>query len=150
MGGGGVHLVVDISNTPGNPLYANEPTGADSQHWTMVPDPMGSGYFFFQSQWKNAMGQNVVIDIQGGSNAAGTPLDAFPQKSENYNNQLWLPVANASTPNYVFIQSWLKDPGGLPLVVDIENNSTSAGTPLDAYAMKSSNNNNQLWQLVSM
>ena len=144
---GGVPLVIDISNKSGNYLYANQPTGDDSQWWTMIADGT-SGYFFIQSKWKDSKGNNVVIDIHGDVNTPGTPLDAYPQKSKDYDNQLWKPVADVTSPGYSFFQSKLTDDKGIPLVIDIKDSANSLGTPIDAYPQKSKNYQNQLWTLA--
>lgn len=147
MDKGGVPLVIDISNKSGNYLYANQPTGDDSQWWTIIPDGT-SGYSFIQSKWKNSEGNLVVIDIHGNVNTPGTPLDAYPQKSKDYDNQLWMPVADVTLPGYSFFQSKLTDEGGIPLVIDIRGSSNSLGTGIDAWPQKSKNYENQLWMLA--
>jgi hypothetical protein len=148
---GGVPLVIDISNKSGNYLYVNQPTGDDSQWWTMIPDG-SSGYYFIQSKWKNSDGKNVVIDIHGASTNMpipnGTLLDAYPQKSKDYDNQLWKPVAELTSPGYSFYQSKLTDEAGNPVVIDIQGGVNALKTPIDAWPQKSSNYQNQLWTLA--
>jgi hypothetical protein len=146
---GGVPLLIDIAvdqpdGAGGYYLYTNQPTGSDTQLWTIVDGP--SPYVFIQSQWKDPSGNQVVIDIHQGSNRPGTRLDGYPQKSTGYDNQLWVPFEDV-TSGYVFYQSKLSDPAGSVLVIDIEGNSTALKTPLDAYPQKSTNYQNQLWQL---
>lgn len=147
---GGVPLLIDIGvNEPdgagGYYLYTNQPTGSETQWWTFVDD--SSGYVFIQSQWEDANGNHVVIDIHGGSNNPGTRLDGYPKKSANYDNQLWKPVLDVSS-GYVFYQSKLTDPEGMVLVIDVQGNSTALKTPLDAFTQKSTKYENQLWQLA--
>ncbi len=108
-----------------------------------------SGYFFIQSKWKDSKGNNVVIDIHGDVNTPGTPLDAYPQKSKNYDNQLWKPVADVTSPGYSFFQSKLTDEKGIPLVIDIKDSAEQPGhAGIDAYPQKSKNYQNQLWTLA--
>lgn len=147
---GNVPLVIDIATDQpdgagGFYLYTNQPTGADTQLWTIVDGP--SGYVFIQSKWKDPSGNHVVIDIHGGNNEPKTRLDGFPQKSSNNDNQLWTPVTDI-TSGYAFYQSKLKDPSGAVLVIDIQGASTALKTPLDAYTQKSTDYDNQLWQLA--
>jgi len=141
---GGIPLVIDISNKSGNYLYANQPTGDDSQWWTIIHDRT-SGYCFIQSKWKNSKGENVVIDIHGASNTPGALLDVYPQKSKDYDNQLWKAVADVTTPGYSFFQSKLTDSEGVPLVIDIQRASSNLGTPIDAWPQKSKDYQNQIW-----
>lgn len=150
---GGIPVVLDISNESGNYLYANQPTGADSQLWTIIPDG-SSGYSFIESKWKNSAGQKVVIDIHGDSTNSsikdGTLLDAYPRKSKDYDNQLWMPVADVTEPGYSFFQSKLTDADGNHVVIDIQGGlaTVKIPTPIDAWKQKSTNYNNQLWTLA--
>jgi uncharacterized iron-regulated membrane protein len=53
---GGIPLVIDIAvdqpdGSGGYYLYTNQPTGDETQWWTIVDGP--SGYVFIQSQWKD-------------------------------------------------------------------------------------------------
>lgn len=149
---GGLNLVIDFkggsaSPAPGTLLVTNQPTGSESQLWTIVPDG-ASGYSFIQSKVKDPKGNHLVIDIEGNVNTPDAPLDGFTRKSKGYDNQLWKFVAEALVPGYSFIESKLKDPKGNPLVIDIKGASNKLGTPLDAYTQKSTGYDNQLWQLV--
>jgi hypothetical protein len=80
--------------------------------------------------------------------AKGTLLDAFPQKPKDYDNQLWMPVAEVTLPGYVFYQSKLTDEAGNPLVIDIQGGINSPGTPIDAWPRNPTGYNNQLWTLA--
>jgi hypothetical protein len=149
---GGLNLVIDFKGGSASPasgtlLVTNQPTGADSQLWTIVPDG-ASGYSFIQSKVKDPKGKHLVIDIDGGVNTPGTLLDGFPRKSSGYDNQLWKFVAEVLVPGYSFIESKLKNPKGKHLVIDIKGGSNTLGTKLDAYTKKSTGYDNQLWQLV--
>jgi len=122
--------------------YPQKSSGADNQLWEFVPDPQGSGYYFIKSKLNGN-----VIDIQGGTTAAGlvdgTPLDAFTQKTSGTQNQLWQFVKDPAGSGYFFIMSQLNGN-----VIDIKGASTTAGTALDSFPMKSSGTDNQLWQVV--
>ena len=84
-----------------------------------------------------------VIDVQGASKNAGAPLDAWPQKSSDNDNQQWEFVPDPDGSGYFFIKSSLDGN-----VIDIQENSDAAGALLDAFPQKSSNNRNQLWSFV--
>jgi hypothetical protein len=145
---GGIPLIIDIqggSNKPGTPLDAYPPTGGENQWWELVLDTP-SGYYFLQSQMKDPEGTPLVIDIQGAVNKPGTPLDAYPKKSKEYDNQLWKFVEGPA--GWYFIESKLKNAEGIPLVIDIQAASDKPGALLDAYTQKSTDNDNQLWQLA--
>jgi hypothetical protein len=116
-------------------------TGNLNQLWSLVPDPLGSGYFYIQS----ALSQNV-IDILGASTEPGTRLDAWPMKATGNQNQLWNFVADPAGSGYVFIQSLLGGSNGG--VIDILGASTEPGTGLDVWPMKAADYDNQLWQIV--
>jgi len=144
--------VIDIeggSTTPkvGTNLdaFTKKSSNNTNQQWEFTPASGNPGYFFI----KSVLG-NYVIDIEGGGTApkAGTLLDVFTQKSSNNGNQLWTSVAGpAAHPGFFFIKSALGN-----YVIDIAGGGTApkAGTALDAFTQKSSNNGNQLWQLVSV
>lgn len=66
------------------------PWEADNQLWQFVEDPAGSGYCFIMSRLNGN-----VIDIQGASKALATPLDAYPMKAQNTDNQLWKVVGGS-------------------------------------------------------
>ncbi len=92
-----------------------------------------------------------MIDIHGASDmpvAKGTLIDAYPQKSKDYDNQLWMPVADVTLPGYSFFQSKLTDEEGAPLVIDIQGSLNNLGTPIDAWPQKSKGYQNQLWTLA--
>jgi hypothetical protein len=82
-------------------VYPQQNPGKSNQLWAFNPDPAGSGYFFIRS-----MLNGNVIDIEGASTKAGTLLDAFPQKTNGADNQLWKVVDGAfPAPVYTSI-SW--------------------------------------------
>jgi hypothetical protein len=91
-----------------------------------------------------------VIDIRAASAKAGALLDAFPAKTghgENSANQQWQFVPDPKGSGYYFIQNPLTGNA-----IDLQGASTTDGTLLDAYPMKTASNqdpSNQLWQLVS-
>ena len=135
--------VIDISGnntTPGTLLdaYPQKTTGNANQLWEFVPDPAGSGYYFIKSQLDGS-----VIDIQGNSLAPATALDAWPQKASGNANQLWEFVPDPAGSGYSFIVSKLNG-----FVIDVSGGSTAAGAPLDAYPLKVSGTDNQLWKVV--
>ena len=92
--------VIDIAGgsiTPGTPLVSNPQKSSDafSQLWQFFEDPAGSGYCFIMSAY-----YGYVIDVQGGSKAPGTALDAYPQKPTGTDNQLWR-IVGGSFPSTV-------------------------------------------------
>jgi hypothetical protein len=135
--------VIDIqgaSTTSGALLdaYPQKTTGTSNQLWEFVADPAGSGYFFIKSQL-----DGTVIDIKGASMTAGTDLDAYPQKTSGTDNQLWEFLKDPAGSGYFFIVSKLNG-----YVIDIVGASTKAGALLDAYPLKTSGTDNQLWSVV--
>jgi hypothetical protein len=141
--------VIDIlggSSAAATPLDAyprNTPFGSPDQLWNLVPDPLGTGYFFIQSVMNG-----FVIDVLGNSPAPGTPLDAYPVKTSGTQNQLWNFVPDPAGTPFYFIQSLVGGTGGN--VIDILGASTEPAARLDAYSMKTSNYDNQLWQLQAV
>jgi hypothetical protein len=85
-----------------------------------------------------------VIDVVGASKEAGAGLDAYPQKSNGTDNQLWEFVPDPKGSPYYFIKNKLSGN-----VIDIESASTKAGSLLDAWPQKSSGTDNQLWEFVA-
>ena len=97
-----------------------------------------------------------VIDIENNSTSPGALLDAYTAKSGT------VPVLNPGDPppKLAANQTWevLPDPAGSQHkiiknpgtgnCIDIQNNSTSPGVRLDAYPVKSKDNQNQLWDLL--
>jgi hypothetical protein len=142
--GGHVIDIKGASSSTGALLdAATETSGADNQLWEFVLDPAGSGYFFIKSKLAGH-----VIDIQNGNTLAGLadgiPLDAAVQKNDVQNqNQLWQFVEDPAGSGYCFIMSQVNGD-----VIDIKGASSAAGTALDAFPMKSSGTDNQLWQVV--
>ncbi|MGA7340434.1 MAG: RICIN domain-containing protein [Terracidiphilus sp.] len=135
--------VIDIqgaSTTSGALLdaYPQKSSGTDNQMWEFVADPAGSGYFFIKSQL-----DGNVIDIQEASMKPGALLDAYPQKSSGTDNQLWQFVKDPAGSGYFFIVSKLNG-----YAIDIQGASTKAGASLDAYPLKASGADNQLWEVV--
>ncbi len=118
--------------------YPQKTTGTNNQMWEFVPDPAGSGYFFIKSQLNGN-----VIDISGGSTAAGALLDAYPQKSSGTENQLWQFFEDPAGSGYFFIMSKMNGN-----VIDIQGGSTKSGALLDSYPLKTSGTDNQLWMVV--
>src|ERR1700689_626688 len=171
--GGG--LVIDIKgakNEAGTPLQiwsgkffggATPPTSeqeanAANQIWSFVP--VGSS-FFIQSK----LNSDLVIDVTGAKDAAGTPLQVWSKKPtgttqeiESAKNQLWSLVQvrypqppggiNLTEPGY-FIQSALNS----DLVIDVKGATDDPGTSLQLWSKKPTstvedldNAKNQLWQ----
>jgi hypothetical protein len=113
----------------------------------------------------------LVINVKGitaknaGDVKDGTGLDAYTPDSGWNESQLWTVALNpASTPNvttasppqpqddFIFIESYLTDDHGKPLVMDIQGwqpgQKLVAGKALlDAFHQKSANTQNQLWAL---
>jgi hypothetical protein len=118
--------------------YPQKTTGTSNQLWEFVPDPAGSGYYFI----KSALDGNV-IDIKGASTSAGALLDAYPQKASGTENQLWEFYKDPGGSGYCFIVSKMNGN-----VIDIQGASTAPGALLDAYPLKTSGTENQLWTVV--
>ena len=119
--------------------YPQKTTGTDNQLWEFVSDPARSGYSFIKSKL-----DGNVIDIQGASTKAAAPLDAYPQKTTGTDNQLWDFVVDPAGSGCCFINSKLMNGD----VIDILGASTSSGAGLDAYPLKATGYDNQLWTAV--
>src|ERR1035438_54619 len=126
--------VIDIqaASTAAGPLldaYPQKSSGNNNQLWEFVPDSLNSGYYFIKSKL-----DGNVVDIQGASLNDGAGLDAYPQKSgaSQTLNQLWQFVQDPAGSGYFFIMSKLNGN-----VIDVRGASTTAGTLLNAYPMKS-------------
>jgi hypothetical protein len=135
--------VIDIRGASTNAAagldaYPQKTSGTDNQLWEFVPDPAGSGYYFIKSKL-----DGNVIDIKGASMNAATTLDAYPQKTSGTDNQLWEFVPDPAGSGCCFIVSKLNGN-----VIDILRGSTTAGAGLDAYPLKVSGYENQLWSVV--
>ena len=135
--------VIDIDGASGLDAFTPKSTDNDNQLWAFVPDPAGSGYYYIVSKLNGN-----VIDIEGASRAAGALLDAFPRNVaadglSGSENQLWYFVLDPSGTGDCFIVSALNGN-----VIDIQGGSASAGTPLDAFPVKLTGFNNQLWTVV--
>jgi hypothetical protein len=159
-------LTIDIQDAKAEattPLIVWNENGQDNQMWECVKDP-SSGYYFIQSKKTDIAGNNLVIDIKGGSKAAGkgAALEIFTKKSppEDYDNQLWTfvdsGVSNPFGANYCYIQSKLKDPTtGQVLVIDIKGGypgPAPAPTPaprLDLWTQHTKKPDNQIWMTLS-
>jgi hypothetical protein len=136
--------VIDIREASTKPgaLLGNYPqksaSQSDNQLWEFIPDPSGSGYYFIKSKLSGN-----VIDILGADPDANAVLDAYPQKTDNLDNQLWgfYPAANA--PGYYFIKSALNGNA-----IDIRGSNKVAGALLDSFPQKSEDTDNQLWMPV--
>jgi len=113
--------------------------GNDNQLWHFLPDPSGSGYFYIVSKLNGN-----VIDVQGASKAPRTPLDAYPKKDgADADNQLWYFVSDPEGSGFCFIVNKLSGN-----VIDIQDASTASAAPLDAYPVKFTGYDNQLWKVV--
>jgi hypothetical protein len=137
---GNVIDIQDASTKSGALLnaFSQKTSENDNQLWEFVPDAAGSGYYFIKSKLSGN-----VIDIEGASAKPGTPLDAFLQKATGNDNQLWEFVPDPAGSGYHFIRSKLAGN-----VIDIEGASAKPGARLDAFPVKTSGNENQLWQAV--
>ena len=135
--------VIDIQGAStksgtGLDAYPQKTTGTDNQLWEFVADPGGSGYYFIKSKL-----DGNVIDIESASTQAGALLDAYPQKTTGTDNQLWEFVPDPAGSGYSFIVSKMNGN-----VIDIQGASKTAGALLDAYPLKVTGYDNQLWQVV--
>jgi hypothetical protein len=96
------------------------------------------GYF-----WGAANDNEWVIDIKGASPASGAALDAFPQKPDCNDNQLWASVqssvlnpSGSGDTYYYFLQSKLNP----------DNVITANGNAVEATKKKSPDSKEQLWE----
>lgn len=119
------NLYIDIlgnKNVAGTLLDIYPKSGcAYNQLWNLVPSSTKS-YYFIQSLLVTEAGENLVIDVQGNQNVAGTPLDVYPRKTPDAANQLWeivVPQTPDSASNLWYIQSKLVTAKGENLVIDI-------------------------------
>jgi hypothetical protein len=120
--------------------WPQKQSGHDNQLWNIVQDPAGSDYFFLQSRLNGN-----VIDILGASNQNGTLLDAWPQKQNGTDNQLWKFLPDPGGSGFFLIQSKLNGN-----VIDILGGSSANGARLDAWPQKQSGTVNQLWKIVPL
>lgn len=137
--------VVDIANAStkqgaGLDAVTKKTTDNDSQLWTFVPDPVGSGYYYIVSKL-----DGDVIDIEDASTKSNTLLDAYPRKVaadgfSGSDNQLWYFVADPAAPQTSRIVSKLNGN-----VVDVQGASTASGALLDSYPVKITGAQNQQW-----
>jgi hypothetical protein len=118
--------------------FPTKTTGNDNQQWEFIPDPAGSGYYFIKSKLSGN-----VIDVQENSTMPGALLDAFNQKTTANDNQLWRFIQDPAGSGYCFIQSKLSGN-----VIDIVGQSKNSGAGLDAFPIKTTGNDNQLWEAV--
>jgi len=81
-----------------------------------------------------------VIDIVQASKAVGALLDAYPLKDKDDDNQLWEFVADPAKTGFYFIKSKLSGN-----CIDIQNNSSDSGAPLDVFPQQNPGRRNQLW-----
>jgi hypothetical protein len=126
--------VIDISTDSTSSLVVNpEKTGTDSQLWNFEPDPAGSGCYYIVNKG------GKVIDIEEASTKAGASLDAH-EKKDGANNQLWYFVTDPGGSGDCFIVSKLNGN-----VIDIQE---TTGPALDAFPVKFTGYNNQLWSVV--
>ena len=145
----GTNLVIDVpggSTKKGTLLdiYTRKKSNDKNQLWSFLKGPAGKpGSFFIKSQLGN-----LVIDVQGAKNMAGTPLDSYSKKTSNNKNQLWNFVPGSSLNSFhFFLQSLL---GTSELFIDVSGGKAKSGTPLIVSKKKSGKNDKQqLWTLVA-
>ncbi|HYM04027.1 MAG TPA: RICIN domain-containing protein [Stellaceae bacterium] len=141
---GNVIDILGASPAEAAPLdaYPRNSPDTNNQLWEFVADPGGSGYFFIKSKMNG-----YVVDISGASMSSGATLDAFPQKpagkTQQNDNQLWLFLQDPKNANDCFIVSRLNGN-----VIDIKGANTAPAATLDAFPLKPSGFNNQLWSVV--
>jgi len=142
---GGVIDIEGASTKQGLDVSTPKSTDNDSQFWALVPDPAGSGCYYIVSKLNGN-----VIDIEGASTASGALLNAFPRKlaADGFSgseNELWYFVSDPDPggSGYCFIVSKLNGN-----VIDIQGGSNAPGTLLDAYPVKLTEYENQLWTVV--
>jgi hypothetical protein len=145
-------LVIDVrgaSTQPGTAIQAftRNPGSSDNQLWTFVPGPAGQGYNSIQSKLSSP-GNALVINVQGGSTAPGTPLILYPAPTGGATpNELWIPTLEPPSPNgsYFFLRSKLAAAN----VMDVRGASTQPGTPVQLFTQNPPGyDDDQLWQLV--
>ena len=102
-----------------------------------------SNYYFITSKLNG-----YVLDIEGNNTAPATPIINYPRKSTGTDNQLWLreptgPKDPSGGQSQYFIKSKLNN-----YVLDITGNSPTPRTQIISYPQKTSNTNNQVWQII--
>jgi len=142
--------VIDIRKsdfTPGTPLDAwprkTKKHDWNNQLWTFVQVPLVEGAFFLQNPTSG-----LVIDIHHSDYTPGTRLvaGALTNSSPEYwNNQTWY-FSKSELENHYYIVN-----GESGLVIDIENGSSTPGTPLVANTQntKFPDNKSQTWSFVN-
>jgi hypothetical protein len=108
-------------------------SGTDDQLWNFAPDPAGSGYYSIVNKNGDA------IEIPGASQTAGVLLGVAKKTAAD--DQLWCFVADPGDSGEFFIVSKLNGN-----VIDIQGNASAAA--LDAFPVKPTGNNNQLWSVA--
>jgi hypothetical protein len=146
-------LVIDVRGASAQPgtviqAFTRNPGSSDNQLWTFVPGPAGPGYSSIESKLSTA-GNALVISIQGGSTAPGTPLVLSQAPAANATpSELWIPTIEPPSPNgtYFLLRSKLAAAN----VIDVRGAFTQPGTPVQLYTQNPpSYDDDQLWQLVS-
>ena len=145
-------LVIDVrgaSTQPGTVIqaFSRNPGSSHNQLWTFVPGPAGPGYSSLQSKLSTP-GNLLVINVQGGSTAPGTPLVLNQAPAAGATpDELWMPTLEPPSPNgaYFFLRSKLAAAN----VVDVRGASTQPGAPVQLFTQNPpSYDDDQLWQLV--
>jgi len=132
--GGHVIDIVGASKSSGAKLdaYPQKASDNDNQLWEFVPDPSGSGYFAIKSKLSGDL-----IEVPGDWASPGVDLDVISLPSIG-TGQLWEFYEDPAGSGYCFIVSKL-----CGYVIDVQGNSL-----LDLYPPKSSDYDNQLWEVV--
>jgi hypothetical protein len=139
--------VIDIqgnSTAAGAALDAYTATNGDNQQWEFEADPSGSGFYYITSKLSgNVIEVGSANPTQGP--VAGIPLDAGVKATSGNQKQrqLWQFVEDPAGSGYCFIMNQ-----GSGQVINIKGASTTPGALLQNYPMKSSDTDNELWEVV--
>ena len=128
--------VIEVASGSGMGLSANaQKAGDDDQLWNFVLDPAGSGYYYIVSKSNGKRDR----DLRELLKTAGVLLGVA--KKTAVDDQLWCFVSDPGKSGDCFIVSKLNGN-----VIDIQGNATAGA--LDAFPVKPTGNNNQLWSVV--
>jgi hypothetical protein len=118
--------------------FNNEPPFAPNQSWEIVADPAGSTHWIIKNP-----ATGFCIDISENSRRSGAPLDAWPVKSKDNENQLWDFLPDPFGSGSCFIQN-----PQTGYVIEIENGSSASGAALVVKPRRLFSNQHQLWSAV--
>jgi hypothetical protein len=137
-------LVIDVrgaSTAPDTPIQTWTPNLTDAQLWQFIPDPAGSGYSSIQSKLSSP-GNPLVINVQGGSAAEGTPLILYSAPAAGPTpDELWVGMVSLPPPPPVQpTEQWTI----AALHYPNDNNDFQYGTPFTGLVFAPANNSGSI------